>query len=340
MKIAVDAMGGDFAPDVAIEGIAQALAEYPWISKIQAVGHLGKISYYLEKYGIADHPRLELVHADQVVEMGDPSTIALRGKKNSSITVAAQMLKKKETDAIVSAGHTGAAVSATTVLCRTLPGIDRPSIAALLPSQDGRHFILTDAGANSDCTSENLQQFAILGEAYCSFLFDVDKPRIGLMSVGGEDSKGNELTKEAFKMLAEMPINFVGNVEGNSIFEMVSDVVITDGFTGNVILKTSEGLARSTVHWLKDVISKNPVRITSAVLLRNAFRELKAIADSEEFGGAPLLGINGSCIIGHGSSQAKAIKNAIRVAGETIKYDLNGKITQRLRDCNMLPEED
>ena len=339
MKIAVDAMGGDFAPDVAIEGIALALAEYPWISKIQAVGHLGKISYYLEKYGIADHPRLELVHADQAVEMGDPSTVALRSKKNSSITVAARLLKEKKTDAVVSAGHTGAAVSATTVLCRTLPGIDRPSIVALLPSQDGRHFILTDAGANSDCKPEHLQQFAIMGEAYCNFMFDVDKPRIGLMSVGGEDSKGNDLTKDTFKLLAEMPLNFVGNVEGDSIFEMVADVVITDGFTGNVILKTSEGLAKSTIHWLKDVISKNPVRMTSAVLLRNAFRELKAIADSEEFGGAPLLGIDGICIIGHGSSQSKGIKNAIRVAGETIKYDLNGKITMRLHECNLLPEE-
>jgi glycerol-3-phosphate acyltransferase PlsX len=136
-----------------------------------------------------------------------------------------------------------------------------------------------------------------------------------------------------------MPLNFVGNVEGDSIFEMVADVVITDGFTGNVILKTSEGLAKSTIHWLKDVISKNPVRMTSAVLLRNAFRELKAIADSEEFGGAPLLGIDGICIIGHGASQSKGIKNAIRVAGETVKYDLNGKITMRLHECNLLPEE-
>lgn len=329
--IAVDAMGGDHAPSVVVEGIASALYDFPEIDKIFVVGNLAKISHYLEAYGIADHQKIKLVHAEEVIEMCEPSTAALRAKKNSSITVAAKLLKNREVNAVVSAGHTGAAVAATKVIARTLPGIERPAIATLLPGQKG-HFILMDAGANVECKPENLAQFALMGETYARFMFGIDKPRIGLLSVGGEDSKGNDLTKEAFKILASMPVNFIGNVEGDTMYENHADVVLCDGFTGNVVLKTSEGLAKATIKWMKEAFSKNAFRMTGAILAKNAFRDLKEIGDAEEFGGAPLLGINGVCIIGHGSSSSRAVCNAIKVASDFISYGINEKIVAKVRE--------
>jgi phosphate acyltransferase len=337
-RIAVDVMGGDHAPRVAIEGIAAALDEFPGIDRIVAVGHLQKIAHYLEAYDLTDHPRLTLVHAEEVVEMCEPSTMALRGKKKSSISVAAKLMKNGEIDAIFSAGHTGAAVAANTVITRTLPGVDRPAIAALLPGQNG-HFILMDAGATIECKAENLAQFALMGETYARLVFGIDEPRIGLLSVGGEDSKGNDLTKDAFKILEKMPINFIGNVEGNSMFENIADVVVCDGFTGNAVLKTAEGMAKATVKWLKDVFSKNAFRMTGAMLARNAFRDLKEIGDAEECGGAPLLGINGVCVIGHGSSTAKSVCNGIRVASEMISFGANEKIISKVKQLKIQMSE-
>ena len=334
MKIAVDAMGGDYAPSIVIDGVAQALEEFPYIDEIVLVGHLDKIAYYLEKNNIANDPRISLVHANTVVEMKESSTLALRRKKDSSITTCAKLLKEKRVSAIVSAGHTGAAVASTKVITRTLPGIDRPAIAATLPGREG-YFIVVDAGANTDCQPLNLAQFAIMGEAYAHYFFGINSPRIGLLSVGGEDIKGNDLTKETFKILSEMPINFVGNVEGDSIFEGVCDVVVCDGFMGNVLLKGTEGLAKAVLHWMKDVFTRNPVRKAGAMMARNAFKDLKTIGDADEFGGAPLLGINGTCIIGHGGSSAKAVKNAIRVAADFIKYRLNDRIVSRIEESQL-----
>lgn len=328
-------MGGDFAPRVAIEGIATALDEFPHIDKIVAVGHLQKIAHYLEAYDLTDHPRLSLVHADEVVEMSEPSTLAIRGKRNSSISVAAKLMKNGKINAIFSAGHTGAAVAANTIITRTLPGIGRPAIAALIPGHNG-HFILMDAGANIECKVENLAQFALMGETYAQLMFGIQHPRIGLLSVGGEDSKGNDLTKEAFKILEQMPINFIGNVEGNTMFENIADVVVCDGFTGNVVLKTAEGMAKATVKWMKDVFSKSAFRMTGAMLARNAFRDLKEIGDAEECGGAPLLGINGVCVIGHGSSSPKSICNGIRVAAEMVSFGANEKIVAKAKQLQSI----
>ena len=195
-----------------------------------------------------------------------------------------------------------------------------------------------DAGANTDCKAINLAQFAVMGEAYSHFAFGIENARVGLLSVGGEDVKGNDLTKEAFKLLSRMPINFVGNVEGDTIFEGVADVVVCDGFIGNVLLKGSEGLARAVMHWMKDAFGKDPVRKTGAFLAKNAFKDLKAVADAEEFGGAPLLGLKGVCIIGHGSSTPKAIKNAIKVASESLKYGINDLISTRMTACGVCVE--
>lgn len=334
IRIAVDAMGGDHAPAVVIEGIAIALYDFPQY-EITIVGHLGKIAHYLEKYRLADHPRVKLVHAEETIEMDEPATAAIRGKKNSSITVCAKLLRDKEVDAVFSAGHTGAAVAVSTVLVRTLEGIERPAIATVMPGMYGK-YILLDAGANPDCEAMNLVQFALMGEAYAEYYFNMDSPRIGLLSVGEEETKGNELTKETFKKLAAMPINFIGNVEGNTIFENITEVVVCDGFMGNVLLKTCEGLAKSTMYWLKGVFTKNALRKTSAILARNAFRELKSFADAEEAGGAPLLGINGVMIIGHGSSTAKSVRNGIKVAGEFVEFDINGRIIKRVTETGAL----
>ncbi len=337
MRIAVDAMGGDYAPGVAVEGVAAALYDFPDY-EIVLVGHAAKLAFYLEKYGIADHPHLKVQHAETVVEMRDPSSIALRAKRNSSMTVCARLLKEKQVEAIVSAGHTGAAVASTKVLVRTLPGVDRPMIATNMPAQGGR-FILADGGANTDCEPHHLIQFAVMGSIYAEFLYGESSPRIGLLSVGGEDIKGNKLTKEAFPILEQLPLNFVGNVEADAIFERAADVLICDGFTGNVFLKCSEGLARSTIFWLKSVFTKNMLRKTSAMFSRNAFRELKSFGDAEELGGAPLLGINGICSIGHGSSSPKSIRNAIRVAADCIKFGLNEKIVESISQTHTTTRE-
>jgi glycerol-3-phosphate acyltransferase PlsX len=333
MRIAVDAMGGDYAPSVVMKGAAAALNDFQDI-KIVLVGALEKISFYLERHGLAGHPRVRLVNADEVIEMCEPSTNAIRSKKNSSITVCARLVSDGEADAVVSAGHTGAAVAATHVLMRTLPGIERPAIATYLPGINGR-VVLIDAGANTDCKPHHLAQFALMGEAYFRFSSGVKRPSIGLLSVGGEDKKGNELTRETFKILSQMPINFVGNVEGHDVFFNTADVIVCDGFVGNVLLKSCESLAGATMHWIKDVFTRNPVRKTGAMLARNAFRDLKAIGNYEEYGGAPLLGLKGICIIGHGASSPKAVRNAIKVASEMIKFGLNDILSQRIAESGV-----
>ena len=331
MKIAVDAMGGDFAPGVVIEGLADAIPDHPDCTYV-LVGHEEKVSFYLDKYGLTGNPAIELFHAPTVCEMGELSTTALRGKKDCSITACARLLKEKAVDAMVTPGHTGATVAATKVLVRNLPGVDRAALAASMPSQKGR-FLLVDAGANPDSTPLNLVQFALMGNIYAQYLLHVDRPRVGLLSVGGEDVKGNELTKETFKLLEKLPINFIGNIEADIAFEGDVDVLVADGVVGNVFLKSAEGLARSTMVWLKRVLKKNVFRFMWALLAQNAFRELKAYGASDVIGGAPLLGVNGICIIGHGSSNPLAVRNAIRVAAECVRFDLNGKILATLDEC-------
>ena len=325
-------MGGDYAPGVVIEGLALTVQEYPDYDFI-LVGHKEKVEFYLEKYGLAGNPHITVHHAETVCEMSDPSAIALRGKKNSSITTCARLLKDGLVDAMVTPGHTGATVAATKVILRTLPGVDRPALGANMPNQTGR-FLLMDAGANPDCTALNLEQFAIMGEIYAQYLFKKDRPTVGLLSVGGEDIKGCDLTKEAFKRLERLPINFIGNVEADTVFEGGTDVLVSDGFAGNVLLKCAEGLAKSTFVWLKRVLKKNTLRYVWAMMAQNVFRELKAFGDADNVSGAPLLGINGICIIGHGSSNPKAVLNAIRVAAECVNFRLNEKIVAGIKAAN------
>ena len=334
MIIAVDAMGGDYAPAIVIEGVAQALAENSAISKILLVGDTESIDPLLAAHGLQNHPKLELVHASQVVEMHEPSTLAIRGKKDSSITVCTNLAKEGKADAVVSAGHTGAAVASSVVRMRNLEGVDRPCIATIFPAPE-RHFIMVDAGATPQCTPNNLLQFALMGDIYARKILRRENPVVGLLSNGEEESKGNDLTKGALKLLKDAPnINFVGNIEGKDVFEGNVDVVVCDGFTGNVILKFGESMAMGIFKMLKTKLERNPKRKVGAMLAKNAFMEVKNISDKAEYGGAPLMGINGVCIIGHGSSCAKSIKNAIRVAGEFIQHGVNEEIVDRIKEYN------
>ena len=331
MKIAIDAMGGDFAPNQNINGVKLALAEIPSVDTFLLVGDTELVRGQLKTHGLsASDPRIKLVHASQVITMDDPSAAPVRTKKDSSISVSAKLLKEQKADAIVTAGHTGAAVAATVITNRMLKGIDRPGIASVFPAPKGP-FVMLDIGANVDCKAIHLAQYAILGETYAEIVLHRKRPKIGVLSNGSEDKKGNDLTKESCRILQTLPINFLGNVEGADLFNNKVDVVLSDGFVGNVVLKCCESLAKAFSGMLKESLKKSPVRMAGAFLSKNAFRELKEITDHEEYGGAPLLGINGTCIIAHGNSSPKAIKNAIRVASEMIKNGYNDIIEKKIQ---------
>lgn len=329
MKIAVDVNGGDNAPGVIIDGIIEALDSYPHIDKLVLVGDELVINSELQSRTFNQYDRIEIVHAPETIEMHEPSAIALRSKKKSSITVGVESLKKGDAEAIFSAGHTGASVAASVVKLRTLPGIERPAIATVFPTPTG-HFVLIDSGGNVDSSPQNLFEFAIMGEVYCKYILKKENPRIGLLNIGEEDTKGNELTKETFKLLSGKSMNFIGNVEGRDLFNGKVDVVVCDGFVGNIVLKTCESFAKGLQSMLKTELTKTPIRAFGALLSKGAFNELKAKGDYAEYGGAPLLGINGICIIGHGSSNAKAVKNGIRVASEFIEHKVNKHIEERV----------
>ncbi|MDP7741403.1 MAG: phosphate acyltransferase PlsX, partial [Lentisphaeria bacterium] len=282
MQIAVDVMGGDNAPTCNVRGVLQALTDFPQIRTFLLVGDSEIMKRELDQLQLDfDTSRLELVHASQTITMSDPSATALRQKKDSSITVAAELLKDRRADALVSAGHTGAAVAATVVKTRTLEGIERPGIAAVMPTATGGSFMVLDVGANVDCKPIHLAQYALLGEAYSRDILRTPEPRVGVLSFGGEEQKGNDLTKNAFKLLKQMPINFIGNIEGHHLFTNDVDVIVCDGFVGNAMLKACESMARTISEILKNRLRKSPVRLAGAFLSKNAFRELKELTDHE-----------------------------------------------------------
>jgi glycerol-3-phosphate acyltransferase PlsX len=309
-----------------------ALREYPQIDKLYLVGDTPQVEAELKKHKCNDR-RIEIVHSTQVVEMTDGAVDSVRRKKDSSVSRAVDLVKKGEAAAIVSAGHTGAAVAATTIKLRTLPGIDRPGIAAIMPSETNI-FCLIDAGANSDARAEHLMQYAIMGSVYSRHVLGYERPTVGLMSIGDEDVKGSDLTKEVFKMLKRSALNFRGNMEGHDLFGDPVEVVVCDGFVGNVILKTCESVASAIMKWLKHELMRSKVRMAGAYLAQNAFRAIKKKTNYEEYGGMPLLGVNGICIIAHGASTALAIKNALRVAAESIEQQVNPHIVEEVRRYN------
>lgn len=322
-------MGGDIAPENPISGLKLALELLPEVEKFYLTGPEDLLTQELDKQEVGQRHRIEVVHAPQVVVMSDSGIDAVRSKKNSSITVAVNLVKSGECQAVVSAGHTGAAVTASTLRLGRIDGVDFPGIASPMPNEHGVCYLL-DAGANPDAKPNHLVQYAIMGTVYARQLHQRQNPIIGLMNVGEEDEKGNELAKTAFPLLKEAPINFKGNVEGHDIFETPLDVIVCDGFTGNVILKSCEATAKIMFKWLKQELTATPIRKAGALLSQNAFRTVKKRGSYETYGGSPLLGLNGTVIIGHGSSSPIAIMNALRVASEAVQHQVNPHIAEAI----------
>jgi glycerol-3-phosphate acyltransferase PlsX len=323
MKIAVDAMGGDNAPQAVVAGAVQAAKEYG--TGIILVGIEKLIRAEIKKHHQAKTLPLEIRNATQVVDMLDSPATVFRRKKDSSIRVANELVKSGEAVAVISAGHTGAAMATSLFVLGPLEGVERPAIATFMPTMKETCIVL-DVGANVDCKANHLLQFAIMGEVYAKYLLKNPNPRVGLLSIGEEETKGNELTKEAFKLLTETSLNFIGNVEGRDVMGGKADVVVCDGFIGNVVLKLSEAVAETIGLMIRENIGDNLIRKLGYFMMRPAFRALKRRIDYAEYGGAPLVGINGISIISHGRSSDRAIKNAVRVATELAKSEVNKHI--------------
>jgi glycerol-3-phosphate acyltransferase PlsX len=330
MKLAIDAMGGDFAPRNIVAGAVEALRDNSDISHLYLVGDQARLDRELRKLGAADH-RLEVVHASEVIEMNDPPVQSVRRKKDSSMCRAIDLVKGGQADAIVSAGNTGALLTASHLKLRTLEGVDRPGLLVLLPAP-GNVSVLLDAGANLEPHPSNLVQYAFMGSLYSRQILGYERPRVALLSIGTEDMKGNELTLEAHRLLKQTDLNFVGNIDAHDLFSNRADVIVTDAFVGNAVLKACESTARLVARWLKDELKKNPLRMLGGLLAGGAFKTLKRKADPDEYGGAVLLGINGICIKAHGASSPKAVKNAMRVATEFIDCQFNDHIIEEIRN--------
>ena len=325
MKIAVDAMGGDYAPEAVVEGVVQYLRENA-DGRVLLVGREEALTPLLkEKGGQGFH--IEIRHASETVDMQEAPSAALRRKKDSSLRVAIEAVSAGEAGAVVSAGNTGAVLAISTVILKPMQCVDRPAISILLPTSKGRSILL-DAGANVDCKANQLFQFAIMGHVYAKYVLKKENPKVGLLSIGEEDTKGNEASKEAFQMLKKSNINFIGNVEGKEVYRGNADVIVCDGFTGNIALKISESLAEMIGNSLRDLFMANLRTKLAFKLVEPYFRAFKKSVDYNEVGGAPLLGINGTCIICHGSSKAKAIKNALQLAENFIRSDVNTHIRE------------
>lgn len=325
-------MGGDYAPSEIVAGAVQAARSVSNLTRLFLWGDEARLREELKRHGsIPD--KIEIRHCTETVGMEETPAAAVRRKRDSSISRSVDMVKAGEADAVFSAGNTGAAVAATLLKLRTLEGVDRPAIATVMPTVRDP-FVLLDAGATPDCTPKNLLQFALMGSIYSNKILGVARPKVGLLSVGTEESKGNQVTKETFAHLEKAPFQFLGNVEGHDLFEGRADVVVCDGFVGNVVLKTSESVVHAMKSWMKEEFLRNPVRKLGAALLRGAFRALKTRTDPDVYGGAPLLGVNGICIIGHGSARARAVENAIRVATDAAGQRLNERIQAEIRSLN------
>jgi len=326
MKIAVDAMGGDHGPAVVVEGAVAAVREFGL--SVILVGDRAAIETEVRRLG-AQSLGLEIRHASEIVGMAESPSMALRRKRDSSLRIAAELVRDGKAAAFISAGNTGAAMAISMFVIGVLRGIDRPAIAAVLPSLRG-FTVLIDAGANITPKPWHLFQFAIMGHVYARDILRMDRPRVGLLSVGEEEGKGNDLTREAYDLLKESKLNFIGNIEGRDIYNGNCDVIVTDGFTGNVALKISESLAEMVGAMIKEELTRDIRSKLGAALSVPAFSRFKKRVDYTELGGAPLLGIDGAAIICHGASPVKAIKNAVRVAAEWAKAGLNEHIKAAL----------
>jgi glycerol-3-phosphate acyltransferase PlsX len=325
--IALDAMGSDRAPKPEVEGAIQAARQG---IKVVLVGPAEIVQPELDRHISAALLPIEVVHASEVITMEDKAMQAVRAKRDSSIRVGLRMVREGRASGFVTAGNTGAAMATAKMVLGGIPGVDRPALAAVFPTAVRTTAILLDVGANVDCKPHNLEQFAIMGEIYFRSMFGTRRPRVGLLSIGEEESKGNELTRESYELLRQLPLNFIGNVEGRDIYSGRVDVIVADGFVGNVALKNSEGVANLVRSTLKESLKATITRQVGYLLSRSAFSDFKKRLDHTEYGGAPLLGVKGVCFITHGSSNTNAIKNALRVASEFASRSINRQIEKEL----------
>ena len=329
--IALDAMGSDRAPRPEIEGAIQAARQYG--VRVLLVGPENLLKPELGRYRAAGRLPVEIVHASEYITMED-KVEAIRAKRDNSMRVGLRLVREGRAHGFVTAGNTGAAMATAKIVLGAVRGVDRPALAAVFPTAPGNPAMLLDVGANVDCTPENLEQFAVMGDVYFRAMYGKHPassgPRVGLLSIGEEESKGNDLTRQAFQLLKQLPLNFVGNVEGRDLYNGEVDVIVADGFVGNVALKISEGVANLVRTTLKESLKATITRQVGALLSRSAFTDFKKRLDHTEYGGAPLLGVKGVCIITHGSSNANAMKNAVRVAAEFSESGINQSIEQGL----------
>lgn len=339
MIIALDAMGGDEAPDINVIGARDALRLYPEITKIILVGDENLLKASCIANGLSDD-RAQILHASEVVEMHESGAKAIRRKRDSSISVATELVKQGEAQAIVSAGNTGAAVAAATIKLRLLKGVDRAGIASPIPNEYGTCNIL-DAGANPEAKAKHLATYAVMGSVYANRVLGVERPVVGIMSNGEEEEKGTTLTKEALVLLRHMVesghanFDFRGNVEGRDLFETRLDVCLCDGFTGNVVLKACEATAKAMSRWLKKEFKRTPFRVIGALLSKGAFGNVKERTNYETYGGSPLLGVRGTVIISHGSSSPLAIRNALHMASKAVQNEVNNEIEAALLNLTL-----
>ena len=337
LKIAIDAMGGDDAPKVVIEGAVTAALDFG--HRLILVGRGDLVSDALTKrfrtLSASSRTRAEglidIKEASQVVEMHEPAVASVRQKRDSSINVGIDLLKSGDADAFVSAGNTGAMVAAATLTLKTLQGVDRPGIAVVLPTLL-EPAVLIDAGANIDPKPLQILQYGIMGDVYSRHVLGRESPRVGLLNIGEEETKGTGFVKETFSLLKDSRLNFVGNIEGRDVFMGNVDVIVCDGFVGNVVLKVSESLGEAVLALLAEGLSANPVTRLGALLSRSALKSVKTQMDYSEYGGALLLGVNGCCVIGHGGSSRKAVRNAVKVAAESVEHHLADYIIDGVRD--------
>lgn len=327
MKIIVDAMGGDYAPDVVIEGTVAAVQEY--CVEVGLVGDESRINSLLKKSGYKGS-LISVYPAQEVIQMEESAASSVRKKRNSSIVIGLNLVKEGQGDAFFSAGNTGAVVCAATLGLGLLPGIERPGIAIITPTLKGISLII-DVGANIDPKPVQLLQYGIMADAYSRYILNKPNPTVGILNIGEEETKGTEFVKETHELLEKSSLNFIGNVEGKDLFSGKSDIVICDGFVGNVALKVTESAVETMQAFLKRHLLSNPLGKLGLILLKTSFSRFKKELDYSEYGGAPLLGVNSVVIIGHGRSNARAIKNAIRVAKEEVERKFNEKILEAIK---------
>lgn len=328
ITIAVDAMGGDHAPGPEVHGAIRAARQQD--ISIILVGREDILRAELNKYDEAHRLPIRIVHASEVITMDDNPAKALRAKRDSSLRVAARLVREGEADGLVSAGNTGAVMAISKTVLGMLPGVDRPALASAFPTVKGKPAVMVDVGANVDSTPRMLAQFAVMGDIYSRLIFHTQSPRVGILSIGEEEHKGNDLTRGATQILKSIGLNFIGNVEGRDLYTGHADVIVCDGFIGNVALKVSEGLVDVIKHMLQESLAATITRKIGYVLSRAAFKDFKKRVDYSEYGGAPLLGVKGVCIICHGRSNDNAIRNAIRVATELASEHVNDRIASEM----------